>query len=67
MSSANSDLATSDALNMAHRVDPNSERTIGILTKIDIVDKGMELEIVKKINNQDFRLKFGWIGIKNRC
>lgn len=37
---ANADLATSDALNIARKVDPAGERTIGVLTKVDIMDRG---------------------------
>lgn len=39
---ANADLATSDALRMAREVDPTGERTIGVLTKVDIMDKGTD-------------------------
>ena len=37
---ANVDLANSDALKMARRVDPLGERTIGVMTKIDLMDEG---------------------------
>lgn len=37
---ANMDLANSDALKLARKVDPNGERTIGVLTKIDLMDQG---------------------------
>ena len=37
---ANQDLATSDALQLAHSVDRDGQRTVGVLTKIDIMDKG---------------------------
>jgi len=37
---ANQDLANSDALKLARRVDPQGERTIGVLTKIDLMDEG---------------------------
>lgn len=40
VSPANQDIANSDALKLARRVDPFGERTIGVLTKIDIMDKG---------------------------
>jgi replication fork clamp-binding protein CrfC len=42
VSPANADLATSDALRLAKDVDPLGERTIGVLTKIDIMDKGTD-------------------------
>lgn len=37
---ANSDLSTSDALKMAKEIDPQGKRTLGVLTKIDIMDRG---------------------------
>ena len=51
VSAANADLATSDALNAASRVDPNGDRTVGVLTKVDIIDKGTEKDIVRILNN----------------
>ena len=37
---ANSDLATSESLQLAKAVDPKGDRTVGVLTKIDLMDKG---------------------------
>ncbi|KAK9135233.1 hypothetical protein Syun_014563 [Stephania yunnanensis] len=37
---ANQDLATSDAIKISREVDPKGERTFGVLTKIDLMDKG---------------------------
>ncbi|KAI6229703.1 Dynamin GTPase [Aphelenchoides fujianensis] len=39
---ANSDLATSDALKLAREVDPQGLRTIGVLTKLDLMDEGTD-------------------------
>ena len=39
---ANTDLATSDALTMAKSVDPEGLRTIGVLTKLDLMDEGTD-------------------------
>jgi dynamin 1-like protein len=38
LTAANTDLANSDALKMAREVDPQGERTIGVVTKIDLMD-----------------------------
>jgi dynamin 1-like protein len=47
VSPANQDLANSDALKLARRVDPYGERTIGVLTKVDLMDEGTNaLEII---------------------
>jgi len=66
VSAANADLATSDAISAAARVDPNGDRTVGVLTKVDIVDKGTEINVVKILNNEDYKLKLGWIAVQNR-
>eukprot|EP00210_Caulerpa_lentillifera_P005765 g5512.t1 len=64
VSPANADLATSDALRMARDVDPNGERTIGVLTKIDIMDPGTSVRDV--LQSKHLRLKHGWVGVVNR-
>lgn len=47
---ANVDLSTSHALAMAKRWDPTGERTIGVITKIDLMDKGTDA--VKVLSNK---------------
>ncbi|VFQ94573.1 unnamed protein product [Cuscuta campestris] len=37
---ANQDIATSDAIKLSREVDPSGERTFGVLTKLDLMDKG---------------------------
>lgn len=61
---ANADLATSDALRMAREVDPTGERTIGVLTKIDIMDPGTNCRDV--LDGAAYTLRNGWIGVVNR-
>lgn len=39
ISPANSDVANSDALKLAREVDPQGYRTLGVLTKLDLMDK----------------------------
>ncbi|NXN93911.1 MX protein, partial [Rhinopomastus cyanomelas] len=62
----NVDIATTEALKMAQEVDPTGERTIGILTKPDLVDKGTEESIVKIIQNMVIPLKKGYMIVKCR-
>ncbi|RXN28940.1 interferon-induced GTP-binding Mx-like protein [Labeo rohita] len=52
---ANIDIATTEALRMASKVDSTGQRTLGILTKPDLVDKGMEQTVVRTVNNQKIR------------
>ena len=61
---ANADLATSDALRLAREVDPTGERTIGVLTKIDIMDPGTNCREV--LSGNSYTLRNGWIGVVNR-
>lgn len=61
---ANADLATSDALRLAREVDPTGERTVGVLTKIDIMDPGTNCRDV--LDGHALNLRNGWIGVVNR-
>ena len=45
-------------------MDPNGIRTIGVITKIDIMDKGTDAR--KMILNKEIPLKLGYIGVKGR-
>ena len=49
---------------MARQVDPKGIRTIGVVTKIDIMDKGTNAK--RMIEGKDVQLRLGFIGIKNR-
>ncbi|XP_064381322.1 interferon-induced GTP-binding protein Mx-like isoform X2 [Dromaius novaehollandiae] len=62
----NVDIATTEALKMAQEVDPKGERTLGILTKPDLVDKGTEESIVNIIRNVIVPLKKGYMIVKCR-
>ncbi|GMH42885.1 hypothetical protein BSKO_10804 [Bryopsis sp. KO-2023] len=64
VSPANADLATSDALKMAREVDPAGDRTIGVLTKLDIMDPGTSVRDI--LDGKQLRLKHGWVGVVNR-
>lgn len=64
VSPANADLATSDALRMAREVDPSGDRTIGVLTKLDIMDPGTDARDI--MTNAAVQLKHGWIAVVNR-
>ena len=43
VTAANTDLANSDGLKLAREVDPEGVRTIGVLTKIDLMDTGTDV------------------------
>ena len=61
---ANSDIWTSDSLRMAKEIDESRERTIGVLTKIDIMDQGTDVR--KFLLNEEIPLKMGYVGMINR-
>jgi len=61
---ANQDISTSDGLQLAKQIDPDGERTIGVITKIDIMDKGTDAKSL--LLGEDIHLKLGWVGIVNR-
>ncbi|KAL3104123.1 hypothetical protein niasHS_002150 [Heterodera schachtii] len=61
---ANSDLATSDALKLAREVDPQGLRTIGVLTKLDLMDEGTDARDI--LENKVFPLRRGYVGVINR-
>lgn len=65
MTPANIDLANSDALKISREVDPTGSRTIGVLTKLDLMDSGTDaMDILT--NHGSLRLKLGFIGVVNR-
>ncbi|XP_022371734.1 interferon-induced GTP-binding protein Mx1 isoform X1 [Enhydra lutris kenyoni] len=62
----NVDIATTEALSMAQEVDPDGDRTIGILTKPDLVDRGTEGKVVDVAQNLVCHLKKGYMIVKCR-
>ncbi|NWV33960.1 MX protein, partial [Grantiella picta] len=62
----NVDIATTEALKMAQEVDPSGERTLGILTKPDLVDRGTEESIINILQNRVIPLKKGYMIVKCR-
>lgn len=71
ISPANQDIATSDAVKLAREVDPTSDRTFGVLTKLDLMDKGTnvvevreweEIWIASCSHNQRFTTLFVLLG-----
>ncbi|KAK8616615.1 hypothetical protein V6N13_116585 [Hibiscus sabdariffa] len=51
---------------LIHNIDINlsGERTLGVLTKIDLMDKGTDA--VDILEGKSYRLKFPWVGVVNR-
>lgn len=64
VSPANVDLVNSEALKLARHVDPMGKRTIGVLTKLDLMDHGTNAMDI--LSGRVYPLKLGFIGIVNR-
>ncbi|TFK00956.1 Interferon-induced GTP-binding protein Mx [Platysternon megacephalum] len=63
---SNVDIATTEALKMAQEEDPDGERTLGILTKPDLVDRGTESSVVDIVQNLVIHLRKGYMIVKCR-
>lgn len=64
VSPANVDLVNSESLKLAREVDPHGKRTIGVITKLDLMDSGTNaLDI---LSGKLYPLKLGFVGVVNR-
>lgn len=63
ISSADSDLANSTALRASRRVDPRGERTIGVVTKMDLVEPRRGATI---LDDKNYPLRLGYVGVVSR-
>lgn len=64
VTAANTDLANSDGLKLAREVDPEGTRTIGVLTKIDLMDQGTD--VVDILAGRVIPLRYGYVPVVNR-
>ncbi|ODQ56885.1 hypothetical protein WICANDRAFT_86303 [Wickerhamomyces anomalus NRRL Y-366-8] len=60
ISSADVDLANSSALRASKIADPKGERTIGVITKLDLVEPQVARNILL---NKKYPLKMGYVGV----
>lgn len=60
ISAADVDLANSTALRASRRVDPRGERTIGVITKMDLVDPERGASM---LNDKKYALRLGYVGV----
>lgn len=63
---ANVDIATQEILEMAAECDTKGERTLGVLTKPDLVDAGAEQHVLDLIDGKSHKLNLGWCIVRNR-
>ncbi|KAG9043216.1 vacuolar protein sorting-associated protein 1 [Tulasnella sp. UAMH 9824] len=64
VTAANTDIANSDGLKMAREVDPEGLRTIGVLTKVDLMDPGTD--VVDILAGRVIPLRLGYVPVVNR-
>lgn len=64
ISSADVDLANSAALRASKIADPKGERTIGVITKLDLVEPKVARDILL---NKKYPLKMGYVGVITRA
>ncbi|CCE87004.1 Piso0_005530 [Millerozyma farinosa CBS 7064] len=64
VNAANTDLANSDGLKLAREVDPEGSRTIGVLTKVDLMDHGTD--VIDILAGRVIPLRFGYVPVINR-
>ncbi|KAI0736807.1 Dynamin central region-domain-containing protein [Fomitopsis betulina] len=64
VTAANTDLANSDGLKLAREVDPEGQRTIGVLTKVDLMDVGTD--VVDILAGRIIPLRLGYVPVVNR-
>lgn len=64
VTAANQDLANSDGLKLAREVDPEGARTVGVLTKIDLMDEGTD--VLDILSGRVIPLRFGYVPVINR-
>ena len=62
---ANVDVATQEILQLAADVDPEGKRTLGVLTKPDLVDPGAEDRVIDLLQGRTHRLRLGWHVVRN--
>ncbi|KAK4150079.1 P-loop containing nucleoside triphosphate hydrolase protein [Chaetomidium leptoderma] len=60
ISAADTDLANSTALQASRRVDPRGERTIGVITKMDLVDPEKGAAV---LGDRQYPLRLGYVGV----
>ncbi|PHH53082.1 Protein msp1, mitochondrial [Ceratocystis fimbriata CBS 114723] len=64
ISAADVDLANSAALRASRRVDPRGERTIGVVTKMDLVDAARGASI---LTDTQYPLRLGYVGVVSKA
>ncbi|XP_050985743.1 interferon-induced GTP-binding protein Mx [Labeo rohita] len=62
----NVDITTTEALRMAQHADPEGNRTLAILTKPDLIDRGAETDVLNIVQGKVVPLSKGYIIVRCR-
>uniref|UniRef100_A0A061RD34 Dynamin 1-like protein n=1 Tax=Tetraselmis sp. GSL018 TaxID=582737 RepID=A0A061RD34_9CHLO len=65
VSPGNSDIANSEAIKLAQQADPEGVRTLGVITKVDIMDEGTDVRDYL-LGKRAPTLKLGYVAVVNR-
>lgn len=63
---SNTDIATQEILSIAKELDPKGLRTLGVLTKPDLVDTGGEENVISLVECKRNQLRLGYCVVRNR-
>lgn len=63
---SNTDVATQEILTIAKEVDPKGIRTLGVLTKPDLIDNGSEEGVMSLVEGKRNPLRLGYCIVRNR-
>jgi dynamin 1-like protein len=64
---ARTDIEADIGLDLIKEYDPNGERTLGILTKLDLMNEGTDVtHLLENKVSKDLQLNYGYFGIRNR-
>jgi hypothetical protein len=63
---SNTDIATQEILSIAKEFDPNGLRTLGVLTKPDLIDNGGEENVMALVEGKRNPLRLGYCIVRNR-
>eukprot|EP00741_Cyanophora_paradoxa_P013111 tig00020675_g12664.t1 len=64
VTASNTDVANSVAIDLCKQVDPKGDRTLAVLTKLDLMDQGTDAGDL--LSGELLPRKNGWIGVINR-
>lgn len=64
VSRASDDLANSESLKLARFVDPEGQRTVGVITQIDLMDQGTDA--LNDLLGETYHLRLGYVGVVMR-